>query len=474
MLQLLIITMYLAAMVAVGVVARRKAKRADDFFVAGRQGSSWLIIGSLLATIIGGSATVGMAGLGASQGLTGIWWLLVGSVGLAVLGLFFARKVREYGLYTLPELVRVQYDKRIGLAASVLIVVAWVAIVAGQIIAAGKIMSVLGIGGPVLWMIIFSLVFVTYTVLGGQYAVIRTDFWQAAIIIGGVFAGLAVLLVKIGGWDGLVSAVPPEHLSFPVSEQFGGIDLVGLLLLVGLTYVVGPDMYSRLFCARDGRIARKSALWTALIIVPIALAVTLMGMGGAALFPEIASAEQVLPAVISGLMPPWLGGVVLAALLCAMMSSADTTLLSASTILCVDIIGHFRPSLPNERLVAGARWGVVLLGAASLALALLLGGVISALLFAYTIYTGGVILPVIAGFYRDRLKVTPAGALAAIIGGGGAAILSNLPAITNVSRVPVIGNLAAIPHLSLWALAVSGLLLFLVSLIDNQLRKRAA
>ena len=113
MIYLLVISIYFAIVITVGVLSRRKAKRIDDFFVAGRKGSPVLITGSLLATIVGGSATIGMAGLGFSRGLTGAWWLLVGCIGLAISSLLFAGKVRSYGLYTLPELVERQYDRRV-------------------------------------------------------------------------------------------------------------------------------------------------------------------------------------------------------------------------------------------------------------------------------------------------------------------------------------------------------------------------
>ena len=456
MTELVIITLYFLGMLAVGVVSRRKTKAADDFFVAGRRSSSLLITGSLLATIIGGSATVGMAGLGFKQGLTGAWWLLVGSIGLIFLGLFFARKIRNFALYTLPELVEKQYDRRMALAASFLIVISWIGIVAAQIIAAGQILSILGMGSPALWMLIFTAVFVTYTVLGGQYAIIRTDTLQTVIIFAGVFGGLALLLSRLGGWEGLQSSLPPEQFAFPLSSQFGGTDLLTLLLLVGLTYTVGPDMYSRLFCARDDKTARASTFWTALLIIPIAFAITLIGMGAAAMFPEIAP-EQALPMVIKEVFSPLLGGIVLAALLCAVMSSADTTLLSASTILMVDIIGWFRPSLNQEKVIPRSRWVIVLLGICSLITALALKGVISALLFAYTIYTTGVILPVIAGFFKSRLKVTPLGALVALIGGGTTGLISKL---------------LGIKYLDLGALLLSILLLFLASFIDNRLKKQ--
>ncbi|MFC2002260.1 sodium:solute symporter [Chloroflexota bacterium] len=199
MTELIIIILYFLGMLAIGVVSQRKTKKVDDFFVAGRKSSSLFVTGSLLATIIGGSATVGMAGLGFKQGLTGAWWLLVGSIGLVFLGLFFAKKIRKLALYTLPELVEKQYDRRMALATSVLIAVAWIGITAAQIIAAGKILGILGLGNPVLWMVIFTIVFVAYTALGGQYAIIRTDTLQTLIIFAGIFGGLALVLSRLGG-----------------------------------------------------------------------------------------------------------------------------------------------------------------------------------------------------------------------------------------------------------------------------------
>jgi len=457
-LLLIIIAVYFVVVIAIGVVSRRSARGSDNFFVAGRQGSSLLITGSLLATIIGGSATIGMAGLGFSRGLTGAWWLLVGSIGLVILGLFLAKRVRQFALYTLPELVEKQYDSRISLAASILIVIAWVGIIAGQIVAAGKIVSVLGIGSPELWMVVFTVVFVGYTILGGQFAVLRTDTLQIGIIFAGIFGGLLLVLSRVGGLSGLRNSLSPEQFAFPISSEFDGTALVTLLLLVGLAYVVGPDMYSRLFCARDGKTAKISVFWAALFIIPLAFGITLIGMSAAVLFPQV-SPEQAFPTVISEVLPPILGGIVLAALLCAVMSSADTTLLSASTILTVDIVGKLKPTLSPDRILSLSRWGMVVLGVSALILAIVLKGVISALLFAYTVYTSGVILPVIAGFCKDKLRVTSAGALAAIIGGGSAGLISKI---------------FGIKYLDLGSLLISGLLLFMVSFINNKINNRVA
>jgi SSS family solute:Na+ symporter len=202
-------------------------------------------------------------------------------------------------------------------------------------------------------------------------------------------------------------------------------------------------MYTRLFCARNESVARTSTFWAALLIIPFALCITTMGMGARALYPDILP-EQAFPTVMKEVLPPALNGIVLAALLCAVMSSADTCLLSASTI---------SPQVSERRTLLLSRWGVMILGACSLILALILKGVISALLFAYTVYTCGLILPVVAGFYRKKLRVNSYGALAAIIGGGAIALA---------------GKLSGVECLNLGGFAIGGLLLFLVSFLTRK------
>ncbi len=452
--QLFIIILYFLAIIGIGLWSKRKSSGRDGFFVAGRQGTTFLITGSLLATAVGGSVTVGMAGLGFEQGLTGAWWLLVGSIGLLISGFFFARKVRRVALYTLPELIEKQYGSRVALVASILIVIAWTGVVAGQIVAAGRVLSILGMGTTIFWMIIFTAVFVTYACLGGQLSIIRTDVFQAAILFAGIFIALALVFSWVGGMEGLRVSLPPAYFSFPLSPEFNGKMLVSLLILVGATYVVGPDMYTRLFCAREEKTAQRSALLAAFLFIPLAFAIALIGMGAKVLYPGI-SAEQAFPQVIAGVLSPGLSGLMLAALVAALMSSADTCLLSQSVILTEDIIKRFRPSLDEKKTILLTRSSILALGLVALGLALALKSVISSLLFAYTIFTWGVVVPVVAGFYKSKLKVTPQGALAALVGGGVVGLVGKIPGL----------NIPFGDDLGLIGFAISAILLFGVSFI---------
>ena len=454
--QLLIIIAYFLAIIGIGAWSRRRAGGQDGFFVANRRGTTLLITGSLLATAVGGSVTVGMAGLGFGQGLTGAWWLLVGCIGLLILGLFFARKVRGAALYTLPELLEKQYDNRVSLAASILIVIAWVGVVAGQIVAAGKVLSILGIVSVASWMIIFTMVFVIYAILGGQLSIIRTDAFQATILFVGIFVALALVLSRVGGLNGLKASLPLTYFSFPLSPEFNWKMLMSLLIFVGATYIVGPDIYTRLFCAKEEKAAQKSAFLCAFLFLPLAFAITLIGMSAKVLYPGI-SAEQAFPQVINGVLSPGLSGLILAALVAALMSSADTCLLSQSVILTEDVVKRFCPSFNERKTVLLTRLNIIILGLVALGLALALKGVISSLLFAYTIFTCGLVIPVIAGFYKEKLKVTPQGALVALVGGGIAGLLGKIPGLD----IPLKGELPLI------GFAISAILLFGVSFLTR-------
>jgi SSS family solute:Na+ symporter len=456
MLPLTIVAVYFVAIIGIGVWSKRRAGSQNGFFVAHRQGTLPLVTGSLVATAVGGSALVVTASLGFEHGLSGAWWLLVGSIGLVILGVFFARKVRGAALYTLPELVERQYDQGVSLAASILIVIAWIGVVAGQIVAAGIFLSILGIGTVTFWMVIFTLVVVIYSILGGQFSVIRTDLFQTTILFVGIFAALAVVFSWVGGFSELKAALPPDYFSFPLSPKFDGKMLLSLLILVGATYVVGPDMYSRLFCAKGEKTAQRSAILSAFLFMPLAFAITLIGMSAKVLYPQIMP-DQAFPQVVDGVLSPGLSGLILAAVIAALMSSADTCLLSQSVILTQDIFKRFHPSSERSTLLL-TRFSLVTLGVLALVLALALKQVYSSLMFAYTIFTCGLVVPVIAGFYKEKLKVTPHGALAALIGGGLVGLMGKMPGFD----IPIKGDIGLI------GFAVSAILLFGVSFLDRK------
>ena len=421
MINTVIIAAYLLGMLAIGLSSSGRIKTLAGFYVGGRAGGTWLITGSLMATIVGGSSTLGIAGLGFSKGLVGAWWMLVAAIGLLILSFCLSEKVRSYGVYTLPEILQIQYGSNLAKTiSSMLISLAWIGVIAAQIIAAGKILSSLwSFIDPQATMLTVGAVFMIYTALGGQYSILKTDFFQFIMILAGVSICLASIFMATGSVSAMAAALPPDHFSFPVSPVFTLHDLLIFCLFVGSVFIVGPDIYSRLLCARTPEIARRASLAVACMMVPLAFAIAFIGVSARFLVPDV-PAENAFPALVMHLLPTGLNALVIAALLAAVMSSADTCLLTSGTIVVNDVIRPFLPEDTAEKtLISLSRAAVLVIGTLAVIIALRMQEIIGSLLFAYTVYSGGLVVPVLFGFYSDRLRLHPLGAVTAIAFGGG-------------------------------------------------------
>lgn len=405
---------------------RARGQSAESYWLAERRYATGPITISLVATIFGASSTMGIIGLGYSRGLTAAWWSLVGAVALVPFGLYLAERVRGLEVYTLPDILRKAYGNPVAVPAAVLISVAWCGIVAAQMIAGARLLSgVFPIEyAPALGLI--AAVFVLYTYWGGQLSVIRTDALQLALFVGGLFCCVLLLFLAFGSHDSALSGdVPVGHLRFPVSDSFGWYDLLVFYgVIVGLPYLVGPDVYSRILCARETSVARRAALLASAAIVPISFLLAALGVLIRARFPGL-EPEAAFPTAVGQLVPVGLTGLIVAGFLAAIMSSADTTLISASTILSLNVVGaRGRPS--EAQLLRMTRLALLAVGIVAWMIASLEQGIIAALLLGYTVFVGGVVLPTLASFWRERLRITPPVAMAAVIVGGSAALLGAL------------------------------------------------
>lgn len=436
----MVIAIYLLAMLMIGAWGLR-LKGLDDFHLAGRSIRAILLTGTFCATIVGASSTIGMAGLGFSSGLPGAWWMLSGTIGMLILSLFLAEKIRSQGFYTLPELVGSFYGQRVRTAASLLIAISWIGVIAAQISAAGKVLSSIFAADGTLFMIACSLVFILYTAHGGQSSVMRTDLVQFLIIV----TGMTVLFfasLDLHGPGPILSS------SFPTSDQMGGWEVLSMIIVVGSAYLVGPDMYSRLLSAASPRQAKISALFAAILLIPLAFIITSLGVFSRSLYPSIHPEEAML-SLMTGLLSPGMVGLVAAALLAAFMSSADTSLMTVTSILTFDIYKKARPEADAAHLMKVSRVAVMLIGCCSLLLAISLPGIIKTLLIAYTVFTGGLLLPTVAGFYKEQLGLTSGGGLCALVGGGATALF--LGQIFPLLGMAVSGVLLlAVSHLERW------------------------
>lgn len=420
MIDALIVAGYLGLMVTLGWRSRNQS--ADSYWVAERRYGTRRITASLVATVFGASATLGIIGLGYTHGLTGAWWALIGALALLVLGLALAARVRSLKVYTLPDILARAYGKSVSVPAAVMIVISWCGIVAAQMIAGARLVGgILPLDyGTALAGI--AIVFVVYTYWGGQLSVIRTDYWQFGLFLGGLIICVVLAMVSVGG---RLASAPTDHWSFPVSASFGWYDLVVFYpLIVGLPYLVGPDIYSRIFSARDASTAKRSILWAALAMIPISFVLALLGILIRISFPDVAP-DAALPTALSGLAPIGLVGLITAGFLAAVMSSADTTLVSAATIFSLNLAGAGARMSQDQQLRL-TRVAVLVIGFVAWLIAQFQGGIISSLLLGYTVFVGGVVMPTLASFCKPALRVTRRGAMWSVIVGGTTALIGGI------------------------------------------------
>ncbi|HPE75114.1 MAG TPA: sodium:solute symporter family protein [Draconibacterium sp.] len=396
----IIIAVYFALVLAVGFLSYFKIKTPADYYISGKRAGLIPVSGSLLATILGGSAILGTIELSQKTGWAALWFLCSASFGLLIL-VPLTKKLSRFGNYTLPELLGKFYGKKAEFISSLIIPIAWIGVVAAQIIAAAKILSGLGFIGYNEAAIASGVVFVLYTVAGGQISILKTDTIQSVIIV----VGLIVLLV----FSVNTSSVHPFDSLTPDSlfnDSFSFFDLLILILTYSVTFVVGPDIYSRIFCAKDEKTASRSILLVAIILIPVSFTLTWLGIF------SVNNAHEGIVSFAGHLMPGWAYGLFIAALLSAVMSSADTTLLTSSMILSELTTGN----LNNKKALKYTHYFIFMIGIVSIIIALFMTSIIQSLLFALTFFSGAFVVPTLAGLLN--LKVNRKRVVTAIVTGG--------------------------------------------------------
>jgi len=414
---------FLLAMIFIGILKKGKSPDIVNYYVSGRSKSAFTVTGSLVATAIGGSATIGLSGIAYAKGAPAVWWLFSGSIALIILGVFWTGKIREYEVYTLPEVLEKQYSSSsIKIVSSLVIVIAWTGVIAAQMIAAGKIMNIIRPGHYHFFIIFCALIFIIYTVIGGQNSVISTDLFQAFLIFAGIIIAVITAYLKHGPLT--AELLPAGHLGFPFNRNLEYTDILMFFMFVGTSFLAGPDMYSRILSAKDKRSAQKSVFAAAFFIALFSVLIVTIGLYSKMISPGI-DPEISFQFLIMHTTPAALQGVVFAALLAAFLSSADTCLLTSGIILTNDILSPviFRHKLPDKSKLILTKYMIILCGVISLIIALYVNGIIKSLFLALTVYTAGIVLPVVLGFYREKLKLNQYGAMSGIIAGGTAAVV---------------------------------------------------
>lgn len=369
-----IIAAFLISVVAIAVASSRRVRGASDFFLAGRN-MRWPFVGaSLFATNISAEQFVGQAGLAFVVGLAVANYQLAGVLAFVAMGAVFLPIYMRLGLYTTPEFLERRYgpESRRFFSFITLVTIAFAGI-PGSLYAGGRVMEVIfGFESIVPGVLILALVVGPYAMAGGLRTVILTDFVQCLLLVVGGAAMLYVGLDYLGGWgafearmqalqgtgdwDMLSLVQPLDHPNVPWTGVVLGLTVHALAF--GATSHV---MVQRALAARSVHEARMGGLLAGLLKVVAVFIVLIPGLIGYVMVQgpqpllEVASPDQLYPAMVQTLLPTGLVGLVLAGLIAALMSSLDSEICAASGLFAMDWYRPYRPAATQQRLVWAGR-----------------------------------------------------------------------------------------------------------------------
>ncbi len=413
--------LYVALFLALAFWDARKVKTASSFFINSQQSSRTQVSFSLIASCVGGSATIGMCGLAYQVGMPAFWWLGSGAIGLAVLTLFLAKKVRNGEALTMPEMVKRDLGTPAHKAITLTIFIAWIAILAAQFVAMSQVIDLLTGWGTQNALIAGSLFIVAYTLLGGQTSVMKSDVLQLIVMI----VGLLLLLFYVR--SDVSVALQRTAFEF-TNESFGLSKVTYFLLLLGGSYVVCPMLFSRFMSAKNEIVAVQSG-WIAVVGLFLMTAlIVVIGLAAQSALPTGVASDKVLMELV-GMLPLWGQTLLLLALMSAILSSADSCLITAATVLSNDLFR--RPT------IGFSRFCIVIIGALGFILSCGDRGILGLLLMANNIYVCGVVAPVFVAMVSGKAQDVR-WALAAVVVGGTLGLVSEVTQVTMVSYVAIL------------------------------------
>ncbi|WP_202612614.1 sodium/proline symporter PutP [Vibrio toranzoniae] len=424
---------YLIMMLAIGVIAYKRTSNSTDYFLGGRSLGPWPAALSAGASDMSGWLLLGLPGYAYAAGFEAFW--LAGGllVGTWANWLISAKRLRTYSIttesLTLPEFLSRRFNdnsKLIQTISAFFILLFFLFYTSSGLVAGGKLFeTVFGLDYTTA-VIIGTVCVVSYTLFGGFLAVSWTDLVQ------GLLMSAALLIVPIaamnGGLDQLSSDlhnINPELLTLWNDAKGEPLSAIAIISLAawGLGYFGQPHILARFKATRSNKdltTARRIAVvWTALSMVG-AMLVGLVGLvyvtnSGA---PKLEDGEKIFMLLVNAMFHPVIAGILLAAILAAIMSTADSQLLVSSSAMAEDLYKQvLKKDATSEEIVRVGRFAVILISLIALALAMTPdSSVLGLVSYAWAGFGAAFGPAIVLSLYWSRMNRN--GALAGIVVGG--------------------------------------------------------
>jgi len=419
--QMWVFLVYFVIVFAIGWYALRATKNEEDYWIAGGE-LGWFTGGATMAATHTSAGTfVGTIGVMYTAGWSFGWVLLAIPLSYWFMVAVLAPRFTRQKEITLPAFIETRYyGKGIRGLAGLIILVATVVYIQAQIVAGGLIANTVFGVSTTTGMVVFTVILLAYTVIGGMIAVVYTDAFQLVVMGIGALVAVPLALQQVGGLGELLSLVESSHPLVFTWETMPAT----LLLTMGLSFFLGgiatPEKLIRLYAMKDMHTIRRGVLFAIVVILALNLLVFILALTAIVLFPELPTGDLAMPMIATAVLPTTLGAVMLAAITAAMMSTVDSLLIVAGSALSVDIYQNLiNPEVTPARRLWIDRIGILIVG--SIPVLLLLSGVgegelIQFIVLLFTaLMAAAFVMPVVGGILWRR--ATKQGAASAMVGG---------------------------------------------------------
>jgi Na+/proline symporter len=472
----LVFGLYLLVMIGIGVTSGRQQHSASDLWVAGRRfGTVVMTLGLMAAVMHGGSILSGVA-FAAAFGGVAILPFISFALGFLVILIFFARKLREIGAFTLPDYMGDRFNSVPLRAFSALVVAASsVVYLIAQIRGMGLILeSLLGFSF-VTSMVAGTALFVFYVAAGGMLAIIWTNIAQFVFMWIGLLILMPAVVAAAGGWTTALAraeALAPGWTSV-LGTEWSWPYLLSWWLVWFVAYATRLELITKVFVARNDRVARYALPTTCLLVILFLLYGNLY-LGAAArvlVWEEIQMPDQAFPALSRMLLDPVLAAIALTGIASAAMSTTDSLLLLSGAAVSHDLL---RKSFDEPRGIVRSekyylrvsRWSIVAVGALALLMALQAPALILAIVsYAVAMVGATFFFPLLFGLSVRR--TTSAAATASAVGGFASTIIWTALTLMNVPWASAIHPI--VPGLAVGLILIVGLIPFTRATPDETL-----
>ena len=410
-----IITVYLLAILLVGLWSGRGMKTLADFSVSNRSYGSMVIFATLSASFIGGGFSIGNAEKVFRFGIVNIVVLWGFSLKEILVAKFIAPRTGNFtGVISVGDLMDRGYGKFGRIVSGFFSVFLCAGIVGAQVGAMGIIFNVFLDMRPIWGILIGCGIVITYSTIGGMRAVVLTDVVQFCVLAIGLPAALVFGIVKLGGFSAIKAAAPAGHFSIPAE----GMTICAFLSLF-LTFLLGetlvPPYVQRLFMAKDAGHTARGTMLSGIFSIPFFAITGAIGLVALTLDPEL-DPNMAMPYVVSTVLPIGIRGIVIAGIISIVMSSADSFLNGAATCCINDVVKPLRRNPMSERSeLLLAKLTNCLVGILAVVFAIKIPSILDILIYAYNFWAPIIVVPLAAVLLGVR--VTKAGFLAGTLAG---------------------------------------------------------